>query len=245
MTYTHVLITRPQPEAGELQACLADLPLAPVVLPAYGFSELTPGQEIEEFQSSRGRKLVIFTSKRSVSYGLPAIPSALLKDATLAAIGPATAALLESNGAPVSLIPEGGFTSEDLLAAPELCEKPGAALVVTAPGGRTALARGLAALGWTVRVTHVYRRENLELPGREVERLLSARAVISAWTSENAIRGLAARLPEAAWQLICKGPAIVTSERLGRVMAEMGGTACRVAGGPGNEAISREVRKLV
>lgn len=245
MKHTHVVIARPQPEAGELAERLADAGLIPVVMPAYRFTPAQPGAELSDFALVKGRRLLVFTSKRAVEFGLPSLPAALLGECDLAAIGPATAAALASCGYPVSVQPEDGFTSEHLLAHPDLALNPGSALILAAPGGRTALAEGLAARGWRVATAFVYQREDIPPAAEETAKLVAARSVISVWTSENAMRALAGSLPESAWQKICAGMAVVTSERLARALTALGAENVAVAPGPGNDDLYAQVLQLI
>lgn len=244
MTRYHVLITRPQPEAAELASSLADAGMSPVLMPAYGFEATPPGPSLEAFCRSPGRKLIIFTSKRAVAYGLPGLSADLLQAADVAAIGPATAAALESAGCAVSVVPEGGYTSEDLLQHPGLLSRPGTALILAAPGGRTALAEGLERAGWRASMAFVYRRVELEPAAAEVQRLLLADNVVSVWTSENAMRSLAVRLPGAAWKKVCQGTAVVTSERLRKALQALGARHVVVAAGPGNSHLKARLLHL-
>ena len=97
-----------------------------------------------------------------MEFGLRQLPSGFLDKVEIAAIGPATADVLERVVSLVSILPASGFSSEELLRQPQLTADPGQALVFTAPGGRQALQKGLKNLGWKVFVAYVYRRVPLD-----------------------------------------------------------------------------------
>lgn len=245
MGYSHVLITRPEPEAGQLAASFEGTPLTPVVNPAYAFEPLCPRLALDGAWPDSGRRLAVFTSTRAVEFGLRQLPAHFFDGVEIAAIGPATASALERAGLQVSLVPQGKFDSESFLGHPALAREPGRALIFAAPGGRELLQQGLGEQGWQVSVIHVYRRKDLEPASAALAGLVAATGVISVWTSENAMRLLAGALPEAAWQKICKGTGVVTSGRLGQALKELGVGRVIVAGGPGNEPIRASVMELI
>jgi uroporphyrinogen-III synthase len=242
--YTHVLITRPEAESRQLAALLGRAPLTPVVIAPYRFESLDAGAELAQAWPAAQRRLAVFTSTRAVQFGLRQLPDGFLQQAEIAAIGPATAAALERAGQPVSIVPEGRYTSETLLTHPELARDPGRALIFAAPGGRELLQQGLERLGWQVRVVFVYCRQPVAPGPEQVEALLGAEGIISVWTSENAMRALAEQLPAEAWQAVCRGQGIVTSERLGQCLRELGPARVRVSSGPDNESILQLILDL-
>jgi uroporphyrinogen-III synthase len=245
LRFTHVLITRPQPEAGQLAALFDGSGLQPVIMPAFGFEPVAVYPEQDLDRRTNGRLLVVFTSKRAVEFGLPRLPREFLGSAEVAAIGPASAAALDRAGVQVSLLPDGQFTSEAMLAHPDLARDPGRAVIVAAPGGRDALRRGLSELGWQVRVLHVYRRQLLDPGAEQVQALLASTAIISVWTSENAMRALADSVPPAAWRRVLDGAGVVTSGRLRQCLASLGLANVSVARAPDNESIYRAVLELI
>lgn len=245
MGLTHILITRPEAESRHLASLLRGSPLTPIVIAPYRFEAVDPARGLAAGWPGGARRLAVFTSTRSVSFGLRQIPAGFLAGAEIAAIGPATAAALERAGHPVSIVPEGGYTSESLLAHPGLAHGPGGALIFTAPGGRDALRQGLGGLGWTVGMVHVYRRQPLAPSPGQAEALLEADGIISVWTSESAMEVLSGALPAAAWQAVCDGVGVVTSERLKACLEARGVGAVRVSPGPDNESIVQLVLDLI
>ncbi len=245
MKFTHLLITRPAPESGQLAEWLAGTGLEIEIMPAYGFEPALPGFDLARAWRSEARRLAIFSSTRAVEFGLRQLPAGFLDGVEVAAIGPATANALATAGHPASIVPEQGFTSEDLLRHPGLATAAGVALIFAAPGGRQTLRQALAKMGWSVRMAMVYRRVELEPAAAQAAVLERAVRLVSVWTSASAVEILQARLPEAAWRNVCQGVCVTTSERLRDRLIAAGAGTVRVTDGPGNEAIRNCILQLI
>jgi uroporphyrinogen-III synthase len=254
MRFSHVFISRPQHEAEELAAMLEGLGLRAVVQPAFDYQPLDAGadapESFDELETARSSDLLVFTSPRAVSLGLPQLPREVLLYARVAAIGPATAQALAASGIPVGVTARTGYTSEDLLET--LAGEPvkasnarPAAFIIAAPGGREALADGLARLGWRVRFIMVYKPVPAELDRAALSALADAAGLLSVWTSCNAMTALAHRLPTAIWFQICQGDWLVISERLRRLSRAFGPSRIHLSSGPGNGAILAAIRALL
>lgn len=244
MDFSHALLTRPRPELDELAASFGREDLVVVAVPAFRFAPT--GRRIEpdsDWRTARTR-LVLFTSPRTVRFGLPVLERGLLDDAALAAVGPATAHALEAEGLACLRSPEPPYDSESLLAHLKGRFEPGAALILAAPGGRDALRRGLRAAGWKVRLEPVYERVPLEPDRKQVKALERARRVVSVWTSGNALDHLLDSLSDAAVARVRAGAAIVVSERLATLARARGFGDVHVAPGPGNADLVRCYRDL-
>jgi len=101
--------------------------------------------------------LVIFLSVHAVMHGAHLV--SLEPPTRVGAIGKATEAALTERGHSVHLVPESGFTSESLLAHPELADLPlQRVLLVRGEGGRTLLRDFFIERGATVDTLEVYRR---------------------------------------------------------------------------------------
>jgi len=241
MAETLVLITRPEAEAEQLAAKLQRLKIKTVSIPAFRFEPGFEGTDFAKHWHKDVRRLAIFSSPRAVEFALRQLPSTFFEGAEIAAIGPATAALLESAGYQVPIIPESQFNSESLLEHPALCSKPGSALVFAAPGGRQRLFLGLAALGWKTNFAHVYRAMPLQ-PGKDqTKALLNSQFILSIWTSANAMEHLAGHLDGTAWERVCRGDFLVTSDRLAKLASHYCKNRIKLASGPGNDALALAV----
>lgn len=254
MKFSHVFITRPQRESEELAAMLAPLGLHTVIQPAFDYVALDAREQdretCEQLESAAAPDLVVFTSPRAVVHGLAQLPRDVLLRTRIAAIGPATASALSAAGLRIDVVSPGGFTSEALLETLAVESSPAAeqrrrAFILAAPGGRQALADGLAALGWKVGTLMVYRAEPAALDRSALAQLQEAAGTLAVWTSGNSMNALSQRLPPATWFKICQGEWLVISERLRRLARAYGPPQIHLAGGPGNVAILAAIRGLL
>ena len=254
MRYSHIFLTRPQSEAGELAAMLSPLGLKIVIQPAFDFRELDASVEqpelLADLEAGGVKPLLIFTSPRAVSFGLRQLPDGLTNTCQVAAIGPATARALEAERVSVRIRPAEGYTSEALLQtlgddASGFISPNRSALILAAPGGRRKLAEGLEERGWTTQMLMVYRRENAALDKQEISRLDKATGILSVWTSANGMKSLSQRLPPAVWFRLCRGEWLVISDRLKRLARAYHPSEIHLSSGPGNSDLFTAIRGLV
>lgn len=248
MRISQIFISRPRQEAEELAGLLAPLGLQAIVQPAFEYAPLNlracDPQGFARFEAAAPGSLLVFTSPRAVQHGLDQLPHQRLLQLSVAAIGPATAAALAASGIPATVADDAGYTSEALLKT-LAAETPGEAFIVAAPGGRQALLEGLSALGWRAGMLMVYEGRAAELEPAAVAALGKAEALLSVWTSGNAMNALAQRLPPAAWFGVCRGEWLVISERLKRLARAYGPSRIHLADGPGNDALLAAIRRLL
>jgi uroporphyrinogen-III synthase len=254
MRYSHIFLTRPQPESEELAQMLAPLGVGAIVQPAFDFEPVDAAREqgklLSELQAADRAPLLIFTSTRAVSFGLAQLPAETLVRLPVAAIGPSTSDALREAGVRVTVRPSAGFTSEALLETLKTDyrqDMPGnpAAVILAAPGGRKKMEESLAALGWDVQKLYVYRRMDSELSREQLDRLGNAKSLLAIWTSANAMQSLSGRLPPADWFKLCQAEWMVISERLLRLSRAYGPAAIHLASGPSNYALVSSVRALM
>ena len=144
------MVTRARAQASELSGRLRELGATVLELPSIRIAPLPDGPGISDVCARLGAYgLVILTSvngvdalfERMADRGLDA--RALAPDATVVAIGPATAERLAARGVRADLVPD-RFVAEGVLEA--LADRPMAgarALVARARGSRPALVEGL------------------------------------------------------------------------------------------------------
>jgi uroporphyrinogen-III synthase len=239
------LITRPLEPAQQLAGQLAEHGFSSIIMPLYTFSELTPSAEAVAALSRPARpRLAVFTSPRAVRFGLPHLPADRAGDTRIAAIGEATRAALEQRGFNVHLVPSSGFTSEDLLRLPQLAAEPGLAIIFCAPGGREALADGLAVLGWDVVKAMVYERVALPPAAAQAEAIIEAHDLVSIWTSVAALELAREQLPGPAWDHLLRSTMLVISGRIEHYLQGLGARRVVRADGPGNADLLRSVLRL-
>jgi len=243
---THVLVTRPEEAAQELAGQLETHGMAAVVMPFYTFAARRPEIDVDAaWPGGDVRRLAVFTSPRAVEFGLPYLPRpGQGRDVQLAVVGSATRSSLESAGLAVHVQARSGFTSEDLLQAPELAENPGVAVIFCAPEGRETIAEGLAALGWRVVKAMVYERVPLEPEPAQLEELRGNGGLISVWTSISALKLAEQYLPPDVWGRILGAPALVISSRIRQYLQQLGAKYVELADGPGNTELLRSILRL-
>ena len=166
---------------------------------------------------------MIFTSPAAVRFSarLGALrPTPACK---VIAVGPGTARALERHGVKSVVVPARA-DSEGVLGLPEL-ESPRAMdiALVGAPAGRNLIAPTLRRRGANMHDVHVYARVPARLTARHFDAVLQARKpLLITVTSAQALGVLARILPQAVWQRMLAGTAVVSSARLERIAAQAG-----------------------
>lgn len=243
LTGLTVLVTRPEPANGTLcrrieaaggkAVSLPALDIEPLVEPVLVSTDPDPGPHAYD--------VVIFVSPNAVAHGLKAAP--FTPETRIAAIGGSTAAALIAAGVQPAIVPESGFTSEALLAHPDLAS--GAAtrvLIVRGGAGREILEATLTERGIETDCLEVYRR----IPALADARSLAA--VAAAWadpgidvvtaTSGEILYNLHTMLGDAGRHQLTMTPLLVVSPRLVEVARALG---CRgeilVAPGADDDAL--------
>lgn len=245
--FSQVLITRPQAEAERLAGLLASMGIDSIVQPAQEFHSRTLGSsELSGLTALGPPLLLIFTSPRSVEFGLPQLPPALLGPTSIAAIGPATAKALAAAGRAADIRPENGYSSETLLdtLAGRFGRNAGGALVLCAPGGREVLVERLNEMGWAARSLWVYERRAAEIRPEAVAAIEEADRLLTVFTSADAMNSLSQRLRPSAWFAICRGEWLVISGRLQRLARAFGPSGVHLAAGPQNADLATAIRSL-
>jgi len=254
MRFSHVFLTRPRSESGDLAAMLAPLGMQAVIQPAFDFLQRDAAASqpavMAALESGELAPLLIFTSPRAVQFGLGQLPGGLTRRVKVAAIGPATARALEAAGVTVTVRPSSEYTSEALLGTLQqdsagFMSAGRSALILAAPGGRRKLAEGLSERNWTTQMLMVYERKNASLNKQELGKLQEAERIISVWTSTNAMKSLSQRLPPASWFRLCQGEWLVISNRLKRLARAYGPSDIHLSPGPSNSDLFTAIRGLV
>jgi uroporphyrinogen-III synthase len=213
-----VLVTRP---AGQAQTLYAEIERLG------GTAHKFPTIAIEPLAAAAAAPcdLVVFASVNAVEHGKQLVaPNPAMK---VAAIGKATASALEQAGFKVDYVPEAGFTSEALLAHPELTLREGMrVLIVRGEGGRELLMNTFAERGLIVETRQVYRRVRpaIEPHARDtLEREWSEGNVdIVTLTSVATLENLYAMLSERGRELLAKTPVLVVSKRIAAAARDHG-----------------------
>jgi uroporphyrinogen-III synthase len=180
-------------------------------------------------------ELIVFVSVNAVEHGARSVRKGART--RIAAIGRATAAALSAMEMAADIVPESGFSSEGLLAHPELQLASGArVLIVRGEGGRELLQETFVTHGMLVETREVYRRvcpqvdaaRLAELETRWSEEGIDAVTLTSIETLQN----LMALLSERGRQLLSGTALLVPSRRIieAAVSAGLHGEAIVAAG---------------
>ncbi len=235
-------LTRPAAQVQQLQLQLEQLGARVRCLPMLLIEPvpLTGASKLRILDLDR-YDLVFYVSSNAAVLGLEAIfsywpqyPSHLLNFA----VGPGTAAVLESFGLDVSY-PTERMSSEAMLALPQLQAIQGKkALIVRGIGGREILAESLQERGVSVDYAELYQRKRPEYDATMLQQLFQQEkpqaVVVSSAESLDNLRHFCATAT--LWQAL---PLFVSSERLAGHAHQLGnGRAIVMAGASDNAIIS-------
>lgn len=210
---TTVLVTRPRAQSESLCQRIQEAGGRPIRFPVIGIEPVqTSLPSISDIPD-----MLIYTSVNAVIYGVTLLTQPTFPvSCQVAAIGQATACALKSSGIDVDIVPDGEFTSEALLAHPQMNNVSGKKImIVKGEGGRELLADSLGERG--ARVTHldVYRRT---VPNVNTDEVLQACADncldVILVTSTDGLTNLFALLGEQGRACLQGTPFIVISERI-------------------------------
>jgi uroporphyrinogen-III synthase len=214
-----VLVTRPAHQADNLCRLIETRGGKAVRLPLLSIVPVPHAVTAKRLlESARGWDWWIFTSANAVhharSLGVEGWP------ANLAAVGPATAAALESSAAVAT--PLVAYSSEGLLELPQFHNVAGRSiLIVTGEDGLAVLAPALRERGARAEVAEVYRRVALPYEGdRIAETLRAVDAVVI--TSGQALEHLLRLTPEPARKALLQKQLVVPGPRMVEKASELG-----------------------
>jgi uroporphyrinogen-III synthase len=213
LTDLTVLVTRPAVQCAALCAEIERQGGTAIAFPAV---EIEP-VAVQATLASDDYDLVVFVSVNAVEHGARQVTKSART--RIAAIGRATAAALAAAELAADIVPEAGFTSEALLAHPQLQLASAArVLIVRGEGGRELLKETFVAQGISVETREVYRRAR---PHVDADRVAEVEArwsdegidVVTA-TSIETLQNLQAMLTERGRQLLSSTHLLVPSRRI-------------------------------
>ncbi|MGV6857806.1 MAG: uroporphyrinogen-III synthase [bacterium] len=181
----NILVTRPEHQAEGFSHSIESMGGSAVRLPVLAIESIP----YDAGDGDRNRfDFVFFVSSNAVKYGIPFMPD----KGSVVAVGSRTAEALVARGVEVTIKPDHGFTSEDLLALPSLQKMGGkSALIFRGQGGREALAKTLCERGASVEYAEVYRRFRPDYSDQVVDRVLSGEPIdVVAITSIEGLKNL-------------------------------------------------------
>ncbi len=158
-----IVVTRPLEKAQNILELLEVRQATVIHFPVISISASSNIETAKHYFSNLASyQVIIFISTNSVHYAMSAAQELGIRfnNSTLAAVGPATKAALEQYGCKVTIVPETGFTSEDLLNDPALHNiAQQKILIIRGDGGREHLRQTLEARDAKVDYAEVYQRQ--------------------------------------------------------------------------------------
>lgn len=223
----HVLVTRPEHQAGPLCRLIEKHDGVAIRCPALVISEPRDWKPaLAIFDRLQHYDLAIFTSANAVDRSLPLIRErgGVPPQLEIAAIGKATAQVLTRHGIVHSIRPDQGFTSEALLTLARLQNVVGQHIVIVrGEGGRELLTETLTARGAHVEHAEVYRRERPTVDSATLPSQRQLEAVDAAViTSGESLSNLFDMLGADGQDDLRKIPLIVVSARVRRIAETLG-----------------------
>lgn len=228
-----VLVTRPRAQAEGLVAAVSARGGTAIEFPVI---ETRP-REAADIAIDTGQlfepDIVIFVSSNAVRFGHASVGAA-----RIAAIGPATARIIRKHGLQVDIRSEDGFTSEHLLATPELQQVRGKVVrIIRGNGGREHLGRTLQERGATVEYLEVYVRTLPEYGAEDIagieQKIVSGDVDIITIMSVDSFVNLLALLPSTCHEALRNTPLVTPAARvLKEVEKRFPGIPTTLAKGP-------------
>lgn len=159
LLHLRVLVTRPSHQSEALCRLIEQAGGIPVRLPALVIAAPEdPALARRQLQQLANCEMGIFVSRNAVDKTMELVQQALPPAVNWLAIGQATAAALKEHGYPVALMPDRDFSSEGLLALPELQNVAGKRIaIIRGTGGRELLAEVLRKRGADIVYVETYR----------------------------------------------------------------------------------------
>lgn len=238
-----IVVTRPATQAQgftQLVQQAGGQVLAFPVLAIEAASDLVPARRV--LAQVADYDVVLFISTNAVAFGLALLDEvqtqALRQGCTIGAIGKKTAQALQHHHIPVCLVPDNGYTSEDLLALPVLQDLTSRrVLIVRGKGGRETLATTLNQRGAVVDYANVYQRVCPPVNPSVLKQHHDQQQLdIIAVTSGEGLQNLLVILENPDW--IKNVPLLVGSRRLAMVAKQGGFTGeIVIAENPSDEAM--------
>lgn len=234
-----ILVTRPTHQAENLCELIRQAGGEAIRFPTLEILAVQP--PAERLAIIPGYDWLIFISANAVNFALQAINGKMPQASAqrIAAVGKATAKALQQAGLQVDCIAESGFTSEALLALPEMTTIYGKrCLIVRGRGGREQLAEVLTSRGASVEYLEVYQRQRPEVDAKPIESLL-ANGELSAVTitSGEALSNLLLMLDSKSVVSLQALPLLVISNRLAQQAQQQGFSCIKITAEPADKAI--------
>ncbi|WP_415879722.1 uroporphyrinogen-III synthase [Methylomonas sp. TEB] len=240
-------MTRPASQAENLCHLIEQCGGIPIRFPTLEIVQVKPNPDL--LGQAANSDWLIFTSTNAVDFAIRAFSGKMpaLRKLKIAAVGAATASTLRQSGWPVDCVPHSEFSSEGLLAEPDLQTVAGMrCVIVRGVGGREKLAEGLRSRGAETFYLEVYRRQQ---PAANISDLRTdialGRLDATTITSTEALQNLLAMLDDESIVLLKSILLVVMSERIGQAADDFGFKQIAVSAQPTDAAILETLTTLL
>jgi len=231
----HVLVTRPVAQASELVDAIEAAGGTAYCFPVIRITGREASVVAREFDALPPPDIAIFVSRNAVDYGLSAVRSS---SASIAAVGPSTAAAIEAQGVHVDIVSKDGFDSEHLLEHSAFDGVQGKAVtIVRSERGREFLGDSLRERGANISFLSVYRREMRVADQEEIAALTTTWRnggvdCVTAMSSET-FDNLVQQLPAPTLDLLRRTPLVAPGARvIQTALDQLPGLPAIAAAGP-------------
>ena len=229
----YVISLRPQGGHGALRRAAAAQGAGLIALSPWRLRPRMDEDARQALQAALDATRVVFTSPAAVRAASGLVPLRSDAHRQWIAVGAGTARALARAGIDTVVSPA-RMDSEGVLALEALANVRGEVIgLVTAPGGRDALAAALHARGASVRRADVYSREHVMVSRASLNSLIALdKPAVLLLSSEGALRHVLETVPPNAAGVLRALPVVAASERLREVARREGFADPAVAEGP-------------
>ena len=237
-----ILVTRPSHQAETLCRLIDRNGGFPVRFPTLEIQAL-PAETAATLplELLSNAELMIFTSANAVNFALTAIGGKIriFAKASIAAIGKATANVLNKANIPVDVLPNRGYNSDALLSSPQLSDVCGKTIVIVkGPGGREKLSLVLAERGAFVYSWEVYRRVMPPVYDHDILRdFVDGKTPVITATSYETLENLLSMSAAMVKERLVNMPLVVISQRIADLAGRLGFNRIAVTDDPSDQAI--------
>lgn len=232
---TGVVVTRPTRQADELVNAISTAGGRAIRFPVIDIVARNSDDVANMLAAGATPDILLFVSRNAAEFG-PLVSA--VKGASIAAIGPSTAAALHDAGFTVDIVPKDGFDSEHLLRHPALHDVSGKSItIVRGDDGRELMADTLRSRGANVSYLPVYERKLHVVDDQELSQLehhfdqdeIDCVTIMSVATLENFLR----LIPGSCREKMRKTLLVAPSERVIQTAKDLiPGAPTALASGP-------------
>ncbi len=210
-----ILNTRPAKQAEKLNRAITKAQGQVYCLPTLEIQALVTTENTKNLQNIAAYDWLIFISQNAVDFAMPIIREKIKRNTQIAAVGKATAALLKEYGFNTVIYPQSRFSSEHLLALPELHAVAQQKIaIICGEDPKPTLKKILVERGAQVDELCVYRRSLPKLENTAVMAAFKENAIDAiVCTSKHGLMNLKQLLNE-IWPKIQATPLVVVSEAM-------------------------------